>query len=272
MSAFGIQDKLTVITGAGSGIGAALAKSLADRGAHLALVDVNEAGLEATRQAVQTNARISLHQMDVRDQQAITDLPNAVKGAHGTAIDILVNNAGVALEGEFVNVPEADFDWVLDINLMAPIRLTRAFLPELIGRPEAMIVNVSSVFGLIGPPGQTAYSTAKFGLRGFSEALRNELEDTKLHIVQVHPGGVNTEIARNARVTSELTPEERAEQVESFQAFLRMPPQEAGEIIAKGMERGRKRVLVGGDARAIDIIQRLIPISYWSVLKKKFGE
>ncbi|MEX0282072.1 MAG: SDR family NAD(P)-dependent oxidoreductase [Arenibacterium sp.] len=272
MATFRIADKLAVITGAGSGIGAALTGALAHRGAHLALLDVDAAGLEATRQALKSNVRVSLHQLDVRDKDAVAGLPDAIATAHGTAADILVNNAGVALEGEFADVPEADFDWVLDINLNAPIRLTRAFLPGLVTRPDGMIVNVSSVFGLVGPPGQAAYSTAKFGLRGFTEVLRNELEQTRVRVVQVHPGGVNTNIARNARVTSDVTPEERAEQVESFQAFLKMPPQDAAEIIAKGMERGRNRILVGGDARAIDIVQRLMPTRYWTLLSKWFSD
>ncbi len=132
-------------------------------------------------------------------------------------------------------------------------------------------MNVSSAFGLIGPPGQTAYSTAKFGIRGFSEALRHELENTDVGVTQVHPGGVNTSIARNARVTSEFSEEENETRLANIQAILKMPPDRAAEIIATGIEKGRKRVLIGSDARAIDIINRLTPTGYWSVLKKLFG-
>lgn len=271
MSRFDLDGKLAVITGAGSGIGAALAQSLAGRGAHLALADVNEAGLQATRDSIARNQRISLHPMDVRDADAVAGLPGAVQAAHGAPADILVNNAGVALEGAFSKVSADDFDWLLDINLHAPIRLTRAFLPMLTARPQAQIVNLSSAFGLIAPPGQSAYCTAKFGLRGFTEALRHELISTGVGVTQVHPGGINTDIARNARMTSELSEADADAREKRVQAFLKMPPHKAGEIIAKGIEARKKRILVGNDAWAMDIIQRLLPVGYWSILKKQFG-
>ncbi len=267
------EGKLAVITGAGSGIGAALAKNLANRGTHLALVDVDAEGLDETRRALKQNVRVSLHPMDVRDHDAVAALPGAVQAEHGAPADMLVNNAGVALEGSFAQVSEDDFDWLLDINLNAPIRLTRAFLPGLCERPQAQIVNVSSVFGLIGPPGQTAYSTAKFGIRGFTEALRHEMERShpNVTVTQVHPGGINTSIARNSRLTTTFTSQQSEERLKAVQSLLKMPPDQAAEIIASGLAKGKTRILIGGDARAVDIIQRLMPSGYWSVLKKKFG-
>lgn len=271
MQGFEFNDRLTVITGAGSGIGAGLARAVAARGGHLTLVDMDADGLEATRASLRQNVRVSTHVMDVRDRAAVAALPDDVTAAHGAPADALVNNAGVALEGAFADVAEEDFDWVMDINLHAPIRLTRAFLPGLTTRPASHIVNVSSVFGLIGPPGQTAYSTAKFGLRGFSEALRHELERTNVGLTQVHPGGVNTSIARNSRMTTQLNEKEAEARLKAVQKFLTMPPDQAGEIIAKGVASGHERVLIGGDARKIDLIQRLMPTGYWSLLRKQFG-
>lgn len=271
MQSWTFTDKLAVVTGAGSGIGAALAQTLAARGCHLALVDIDAEGLDRTRTAIKQNTRVSLHQMDVCDRGAVAALPGQVQAAHGAAADMLVNNAGVALQGSFAEVTEENFDWLMEINLNAPIRLTRAFLPGLADRPTARIVNVSSVFGLIGPPGQTAYAAAKFGIRGFTEALRHELAHTGIGVVQVHPGGINTSIARNARMSSQMTEEEAEKRVSAMQAFLRLPADQAAEVIAKGLEKGRSRILIGTDARAIDIIHRLLPVSYWSILKKQFG-
>lgn len=271
MNTCSFDGKLVVITGAGSGIGAALARVLSVRGAHLALVDINADGLNQTLQSLSQSTDVSLHPMDVRDREAVAELPQTVLATHGAEPDILINNAGVALEGQFSKVSEENFDWVMDINLHAPIRLTRSFLPGLLARPEAFVVNISSVFGLIGPPGQTAYSTAKFGIRGFSEALRHELVNSNVGVVQVHPGGISTSIAQNARMTSTLSEAETTKRRNAMQAMLRLPADQAAEIIARGMEKGRTRILIGNDARAIDIVQRLLPSSYWTLLKKQFG-
>lgn len=272
MGRFPFTDGLAVITGAGSGIGAALSRSLARRGTHLALVDRDQDGLDATRRSLHQNVRVSLHPLDVTDAQAVDALPQAVERDHGSAANMLINNAGVALQGQFEDVPEQDFDWLMDINLHAPIRLTRIFLPHLRTRPTAQIVNISSVFGLIGPAGQTAYSTAKFGLRGFSEALRHELDGTTVGVTVVHPGGISTQIARNTRRTSkDLSPEELEERLKTIETMLVMPPDQAGDIITNGIEHRAKRVLIGSDARRIDRIQRLFPAGYWSILRKQFG-
>ncbi len=271
MRQFPLNGALAVITGAGSGIGAALARVLAARGCHLALVDIVPEALEATRAALAGVVRVSAHQMDVTDAGAVAALPGAVEAAHGVAADILVNNAGVALQGQFADVPGADFDWLLGINLLAPIRLTRAFLPMLAARPVAQIVNLSSLFGLVAPPGQAAYATAKFGLRGFSEALRHELAETGIGVSVVHPGGVATAIARNSRFTEAMDADQRAARLARVEALLKMPADKAAGIIADGIARRRARILVGRDAWIVDILQRLFPARYWAIVGRGFG-
>ncbi|MEM1313708.1 MAG: SDR family oxidoreductase [Pseudomonadota bacterium] len=279
MPQFPIRGALAVVTGAGSGIGAALARSLAKRGANLALADLSAEGLEATRESlpatIEGGPRVTLHPMDVADKAAVDALPGVVHQAHGAPADVLVNNAGVALGGTFVEVSEEDFDWLLAINLHAPIRLTRAFLPVLQTRPAAHIINISSLYGIIAPAGQAAYCTSKFGLRGFSEALRHELLGSKVGLTVVHPGGVRTRIARDARVSTarnDVSEADReAELLRIEEKLLTMPPDQAGEIIATGLERRAKRVLVGNDAKIIDLLQRLSPSGYWTVMKRFFG-
>jgi len=186
MTQFPMTGALAVVTGAASGIGAGLASALAARGVDLALVDIDTDGLEVTRKTLAGVVRTTLHPMDVTNQMATAGLPDVVAQVHGRPADILVNNAGVALGGTFADVSDTDFNWLMDINLHAPIALTRAFLPMLMVRPAAQIVNISSIFGVMAPPGQTAYCASKFGLRGFSEALRHELLDSPVGVTVVH--------------------------------------------------------------------------------------
>jgi NAD(P)-dependent dehydrogenase (short-subunit alcohol dehydrogenase family) len=261
-----LKGRVAVITGAGSGIGRATALSLARRGCHLALCDIDESALEQLRaQALATGMRASAHPLDVASREAVAALPAAVFEAHGRA-DLLINNAGVALAGTFDQVSEADFDWLMEINFHAVVRMTRAFLPLLKASDDARIVNLSSVFGLISPPGQSAYCASKFAVRGFSNALRHELAGTRVGVSVVHPGGVATAIARNARVASAVSAEERRHRMEQADKLLRLPSEEAGEVIVRGMEKGRARILVGRDAVIISLLERLLPVSYWRVL------
>jgi short-subunit dehydrogenase len=189
--------------------------------------------------------------------------------AHGR-VDLLINNAGVALGGNFDQVSEADFDWLMEINFHAVVRLTRAFLPLLRTSDDARIVNLSSVFGLISPPGQCAYSASKFAVRGFSNALRLELAGTRVGVSVVHPGGVATAIARNARIAASVPADERRVRLELAEKMLRMAPDKAGEIIVRGVEKRRARILVGNDALIISLLERLAPVSYWRVLQSLF--
>jgi short-subunit dehydrogenase len=263
MTGFPFSAGVAVVTGAASGIGAALAGELARRGAKLALVDRDREGLERVAAGL---SGASLHVVDLADAESGRRLAEAVQGP----VNLLVNNAGVALGGTFEQVPAEDFNWLMAINFGAPVRLTRAFLPRLRQAGEARIVNVSSVFGLVAPPGQTAYAAAKFALRGFSEALRAELYGSPVGVSVVHPGGVRTNIAASAR-RPEMKADELAEMTRRWEKALRMPPTRAAEIIAQGIETRRARILVGGDARVVDIVQRLFPVYHASILRRVFG-
>jgi short-subunit dehydrogenase len=261
-----LKDRTAVVTGAASGIGRAIATSLARRGCHLALADIDDEGLAETAAKIATpGLRISRHHLDVGDRDAVAAFPERVTAEHG-GVDVLVNNAGVALAGTFEQVAETDFEWLFGINFWGVVRMTRAFLPLLHASAEARIVNLSSAFGLIAPPGNTAYAAAKFAVRGFSESLRHELRKTQIGVTVVHPGGVATSIARSARMPKTNTPEEDEKRRQSFEAFLTMPPAIAGETIVRGVERRRARILVGSDAKVIAILERLMPVNHWNVL------
>ncbi len=261
-----LKDRTAVVTGAGSGIGRAIAQSLAQRGCHLALADISEAGLAETVGLVKNaKVRVTSHKLDVADREAIAAFPGVVASAHGGAA-LLFNNAGVAVGGTFDQVSERDFEWLFEINFWAVVRLTRAFMPLLKANDEARLVNLSSLFGLISPPGQTAYAASKFAVRGFSNALRFELQGSNVGVTVVHPGGVATKIADNARRPAGTSNAEVNEQIERARRVLTMPPAQAGEIIVKAVERRAARVLVGRDAKMMALLERLAPVSYWNIL------
>ncbi|TXM60029.1 SDR family NAD(P)-dependent oxidoreductase [Methylobacterium sp. WL120] len=268
MPNWNLENRTAVVTGAASGIGRALAVGLAARGCNLALADRNVAGLEETEQVIATNrVRISRHALDVADREAVAALPAAVEAAHG-GLDLLVNNAGVAVGGTFDDVTEADFEWLFEINFWGVVRMTRAFLPLLRAQPEARIVNLSSLYGLIAPPGQTAYAASKFAVRGFSQALAHELAGSSVGVTVVHPGGVATSVADSARLPAHMTPDEAARGRAAANSLLKLPPERAAAIILAAVERRQGRVLVGTDAKLVALIERLVPVSYWSLIQK----
>ena len=261
-----LAGRVALVTGGGGGIGRAVAVALARRGCHLALADIDSAGLAETATQVEAlGVRASVHAIDVADRAAVAALPPALLAVHGR-IDVLVNNAGVALGGTFEQVSEEDFDWLMAINFGAVVRLTRAFLPLLRASDDARIVNLSSIYGIVSPPGQSAYSASKFAVRGFSNALRHELEGTRVGVTVVHPGGVATAIARSARAPAGVDAAEVAARRAASEKMLRMAPARAGEIIVRAIERRRARVLVGGDAVFVALVERLAPVRYWRVL------
>ena len=263
-----LAERVAVITGAGSGIGRATAFALARRRCRLALVDIDPVGLCETSSLLgNAGVAVSTHVLDVADRAAVRALPQAVMVAHGR-VDLLVNNAGVALGGNFEQVAEADFDWLMDINFHGVVRLTRAFLPLLRQSDAARIVNLSSIYGIIAPPGQAAYAASKFAVRGFSNALRHELADSTVGVSVVHPGGVATAIARSARIPAGVAPDEAERGRRLAERLLRMPPEDAGEQIVRGIERGAARILVGADAKLVSFLERLAPVHYWRLLKK----
>jgi epsilon-lactone hydrolase len=260
--AFSYAGSVAVVTGAASGIGAALSAALAARGADLALADRDAAGLRRVAEATAAAGRkVSQHAIDVADHAAVADLPRAILAAHGR-VSILINNAGVALAGTFEEVRSEDFDWLMDVNFGGTVRMTRAFLPLLRREPDAALVNISSLFGLIAPPGQAAYAASKFAVRGFTEALRHELAGSSIQVACVHPGGVATAIARSARLSPGIDERSAGEMLALSERMLTMAPAEAAEIILRGVEAGDPRILVGKDAQRGDQLQRLFPRSY----------
>jgi short-subunit dehydrogenase len=261
-----LRGAVIVLTGAASGIGAALAPLLARRGAHLALADVDGTALAASAESARGhNVTVSTHVIDLAQPDAAVLLHAAVIAEHGRA-SILINNAGVALGGSFAQVPEADFDWLMSINFGAVVRLTREFLPTLARERAAQIVNVSSIFGIVAPPGQTAYCASKFAVRGFSESLRHELRmaASPVGVTLVHPGGVRTRIAESARIAPAMSAAEAAQQQRAARQLLILPPDVAAARIVRGIERREPRVLVGRDAMLAAWLQRLFPIGYWA--------
>ena len=258
-----------MVTGAAGGIGRAIAGSLARRGCHLALADIDDAALERTAAEVAApGVRVSRHHLDVSDRAAVVAFPQRVTAEH-PGVDLLVNNAGVALFGTFEQVSESDFEWLFAINFWGVVRMTRALLPLLHQSDDARVVNMSSLFGLIAPPGQTAYAASKFSVRGFSESLRQELAGTRIGVSVVHPGGVATSIAKSARLPQDIAEDEAVGRLKSFESFLRLPPEIAGEIIVRGVENRKARILVGSDAKTIALIERLMPVTYWNLLGRK---
>jgi short-subunit dehydrogenase len=268
-----IRGSAAAVTGAASGIGRALALELAARGCDLALADRDEAGLQAVAAEIgRTHQRkVTVHRVDVGEPNEIAEFAQAATSAH-PGLNIVVNNAGVALLGQFNEIDQAQMDWLMNINFWGVVHATRAFLPHLARRPEAHIVNLSSIFGIIAPPGQTAYAAAKFAVRGFSESLRHELQvaGSPVRLSVVHPGGVSTNIVRNSRAGSGVTDNaRRAETIERFDAVAKTTPAAAALRIIKGIENNQPRILIGNDARFMDLLQRFRPGTYWSVLARR---
>ena len=255
-----LGGKIAVITGAGSGIGRALALALASAGVWLALADRDEAGLHETlAQLERSGATASLHVVDVADKDAVNRLGDDVLQMYDH-VDILVNNAGVSMFGTVAELHTDEIAWLMNVNFWGVVYGTKAFLPALVCRPEAMIVNISSVFGLWGPPGQSAYAASKFAVRGFTESLRAELATTNVRVMTVHPGGIKTAIARSARVAREADAIAAAKITKTFdQRFLTTPPEELAAAIVDGIRKNRDRVVAGTDAGRIDLLTRLFP-------------
>ncbi|WP_340536756.1 SDR family NAD(P)-dependent oxidoreductase [Nocardioides sp. GXZ039] len=264
-----LRGKVVVVTGAGSGIGRALALTCAARGAQLALSDVDEAGLAETARLVTVTGAPTprTDALDVADRAAVTDYAEAVV-THFGRVNVLVNNAGVSLTGDLVDLDYDDIDWIVGVNLWGVIHGTKAFLPHLIASGEGHVVNLSSLFGLISMPSQSMYNATKYAVRGLTEALREEMlvAGHPVGVTAVHPGGIKTAIARNGRFAD---PSERDESVERFDTTMaRMTPERAAEIIVRGIERNRPRVLVGADAHALHHLAKWTGARYQDVVAR----
>ncbi|WP_127478996.1 SDR family NAD(P)-dependent oxidoreductase [Nocardioides pantholopis] len=254
-----LDAKVVVITGAGSGIGRALAAACAGRGSLLAISDVDEAGLAETVELVKAaGAReVRSDRLDVADRAAFAAYAEAVVGQFGR-VNVMVNNAGVALAGDFVDLDYDDIDWIIGINLTGMLHGSKEFLPHLIASGDGHLVNLSSLFGLVPMPGQSIYNATKFGVRGMTEAIRMEMLSAghRVGVTAVHPGGIRTAIARNARVSSR---EDKDKTASFFDAKLaKTTPEQAAEVIVKGILTDKARVLIGADAHALHQLGRLL--------------
>jgi len=263
------ERKVAAITGAGSGIGRALALELAGRGCHLALSDINEVGLaETVRQIGAPGVRVTTQAVDVADRRAVYDWADQVVAEHGK-VNLIFNNAGVALGSTIEGMSYDDIEWLMNINFWGVVYGTKAFLPHLKASGEGHIANVSSVFGLAGIPTQGAYNAAKFAVRGFTECLRQELDmtDCGVSATSIHPGGIKTAIARSARKDPSITDLGLGFDAsgEKFERAFITSPEKAARIILRAVERNKRRVLVGPDAYVFDWIVRLLPSRYQDI-------
>lgn len=261
-----LKQSVAVITGAGSGIGRALAQEMAACGAQLALADVNQAGLEETR-GLLGPATVRTYVVDVGDVSAVEGLARDVERDFGRA-SLLINNAGVALYGTFAEVTVSEIEWLFRINFWGVVHGCKTFLPLLKREKEARIVNISSVLGMVGQAGQSAYCSSKFAVRGLSEVLREELRATSVGVTCVHPAGVNTKIAVNARAGASTRAEDQAAAQVRFAKVLQIPPEVAARTIVQGIVKNKDRVLIGSDAYRIDFFTRLMPVRASAVLAR----
>jgi len=264
------DGRVAAITGAGSGIGRALAHALAQRGAHLALSDIDEEGLAGTVATCEgTGVAITSQRVDVAQREEVFAWADVVVNDHGK-VNLIINNAGVAVGATVEAVSYDDFEWLMDINFWGVVHGTKAFLPHLKAAGEGHVVNLSSIFGLISIPSQCAYNSAKFAVRGFTDALRMELEITGCGVsaTTIHPGGIKTNIARSARIDPSVADlgGDPVQSVDDFDKVARTTPAKAARQIITAIEKNRRRALIGADAKVIDLISRLPAGLYQRVL------
>ncbi|MEJ8280029.1 SDR family NAD(P)-dependent oxidoreductase [Pseudonocardia spirodelae] len=270
---FRFAEGTAVVTGAAGGMGEHVATLLGERGSDLVLVDRDGERLDAvaaTIRAKHPGLSVTTETVDLADRDAVDALAARILAGH-PEIRLLVNNAGVALGGDFARLTLDEFDWVMDVNFRAPVRLTHALLPALTARPGGHVVNVSSLFGLIAPPGQSAYSSSKFAIRGFSEALRAELAQVGATVTTVHPGGIRTGIAASARVGVNIPAEEAERGKRDFEKLLTFPAEKAAALIVEAIEKRRPRLLIGISAKVPDLLARLAPANSLAIFGKIVG-
>jgi NAD(P)-dependent dehydrogenase (short-subunit alcohol dehydrogenase family) len=262
-----LAGRTAVITGAGSGIGRALAQLLAGRGCPVVISDIDDAGLAETERSL--SGQVLARHLDVSDRDAQLALAEEVREWSPAPLGAVFNNAGATLSQTIEGVSEEDFDWIVGVNFWGVVHGTKAYLPWLLEQGTGVVVNTSSVFGLIAWPTQGTYNATKFAVRGFTEALRHELRGTGVRAVTVHPGGVATNIVRKARFhVDDLGGVSHDQMQLDFARVARLSPEKAAQIIVRGVERGKGRVLVGTDAYATDLLQRLAPERYYDVIER----
>lgn len=263
-----LSGGVAVVTGAASGIGRALAQQLSAAGSALAIADLDEKGLADTASSLPSKTSVSTHLLDVSDEVAVKSFAEDVVARHGR-VTLLINNAGVALIGTFEEISLDDLRWLMGVNFWGVVYGVRYFLPVLKQQPRAHIVNLSSIFGIVGPVGQSAYCASKFAVRGFTEVVRHELQGTSVSVSCVHPGGIHTPIAKHARLGTYAPQKEKEDAVAFFEKVTPTSPEAAAARILQGVEKREPRILIGRDARQIDIVQRLRPATYWKSMSKR---
>lgn len=263
------SESIAVVTGAASGIGHALAVRLAkEKIAGIAVSDVNENGLKETAERIEKlGVPVSTHIVDVSRQEQMQRFAGEVVENHGR-VTHLVNNAGVALVGMVEDISLEDIEWLLGVNFWGMVYGVKLFLPVMREQKLAHIVNVSSVFGFVGAPGQAAYCASKFAIRGFTEALRHELEGSNVLVSCVHPGGIKTNLSNGSRIGRKASEEQKQQTVKFFDQASPTTAEAAADVIVKGIKTRNPRILIGFDAQRIDKVQRLFPTRYFSVMDK----
>ncbi len=264
-----LQGKVVALTGASSGIGRCLAIQLAEQGCHLALADVDETGLQDTLAKLKGGTKASTHIVDVANKERVYAWAEEVVVEHGQ-VDILINNAGVAATASIEEISYADFDWVFNIVFYGVLYGTKAFLPYLKQRPEANIVNISSVNGFFPFPNNGPYNAAKHAVKGLNQTLIQELRNTKVRVTSVHPGGIKTNIVRNARFAESTV--DKSAQIKDFDKVAGTSPEKAANIIIGAIKKDRKRQLVGKDALVIDLLVRLFPQGFSDLVGLAFEQ
>jgi len=275
-----LRQSVIAITGAGSGIGRCLALECAKRGSNIAISDINLQNLQATQQQIKSNfpqTRVLVSELDIADKDAVFQWADDVVAHFGT-VNVIINNAGVGLSATVESTSYDDFEWLMNINFWGAVHGCKAFLPHLTKSSWGHMVNVSSLFGLIATPNTSAYNAAKFALRGFSESLRIELmmSHKQVNVSCVHPGGIKTNIANASRdggdkVGSDARISEQERKNNFNEKFAKTTPERAAKIIVNGIIKKQPRILVGTDAKFLDILQRFLPVKYQQVVAKVFS-
>jgi len=269
MDKYIFEGKTAIVTGGTSGIGLATARNLAEKGSNIAIIGRNEVALQEIHDELSAkypNQKITSHRLDLSD---IPSIPNTIKEiakSHNN-IGLLVNNAGIAMAGKFNELSLDDMETVFTINFRSQVAMVKEVMPYLQKTKGSHIANVSSIFGIIAPSGQSAYSASKFAVRGFSEVLRQELKTEGIGVSTIFPGGVKTNIAKNAKVGKFVNPKGVKSGIKKFEANLTMTPEYAAEIIVNGIEKRKPRIIIGGLTKFLDIMTRILPAKYDFLLK-----